>query len=522
MKIYRMQDRPDDVMGFIFRELCGANYPSEAEFACMKAQLKQLLLEKERRTLRESIEQEDILQTDEEIQKILNELFSKFQHSEKATSLLKKHLTAGIFEKLRDLRTIFNGSFLDNIQSGLTVHDQEVGVFASDADAYQVFAELFELIINDLHKVESDEVKQEVDKEIKDLDPEKLFVKSITITCNRSLKEFPFVSIANSKQLTEIAEKIRDVLESIDDNDIEGTFDDYQDIDEDKRKLLQDEGILFSKLNEEYQTAAKSNRLWPHARGIFFNDDKTVRVWVNHQEHLLAMSVEKSGDFKSAYDRMKKLMNYFEDVEFAKNEKYGFLVHNLQLIGVGLEISTEIKIPQLMKEENAEKFDAFVDKKFFDIENLGRGHVRLTTKQRLELSEVKLCGKFQSKIADIITAEKCLYKGDFVMEKSQSNENDANEDDKKEQQEKKVDESMPVVEAIQDNDADNKISDDKTADDSANSGDKTEKESENDENEKVAEKSKVKPSDDQKVNELDDVVSQTSIPPKCILPDASV
>lgn len=417
MKIYRMQERPDDAVRFIFRELCDANYPSEKEFENLKAQLKQLTVEKERRKLRESIEN-DQHQTEEEIEKILNEKFRKFLNAKEATSLLKDHLTEKMFDKLKDQKTTLGGSLLDNIQSGLTVLNQEVGLFASDANAYHTFSELFEKVLDDLHETSEEiEVKQENPVQLKDLDPEKLIVKSIKLSCNRSFTEFPFVNTASSQQLTEISEKIVDVLDSIEDKEIEGIFEDYQDIEEDQRKLWQDEGILFKEPDEEYQTAAKTNRLWPHARGIFLNEDKTVRVWINHQEHMMVISTENSANLKVIYDRMKKLLGFFKKDEFAHEEKYGFLAHNLKLVGIGLEISAVVKIPQLMKEEHAENFATIVDKKFFATENLGRGYVRLSTTTRLGISEEKLCEKFQLKIIDIIAAEKCLYKKkDFVFE----------------------------------------------------------------------------------------------------------
>lgn len=445
MKIYRMEEKPEDVMSFIFRELCDENYPSDDELDQLKFQLKQLQSDKERRTLRESIKNEKRL-TPEEIQKILNEKFMKLQLSEGINSLLKEYLTDGIFNNLQEQITSFEGNFLDNIQSGLTVLDQEVGVFASDSDAYHVFSELFDPILNDLHGLDDDnenedeneentEVKEEpkdlddkkinpeIMEELKDLDPEKLFVKSIKIQCNRSFKDFPFISIASSSQMAEIFEKINDILTSIEDKHLEGNFEDYQDIEEDQKKVWLDEGVLFKEPEEEYLKAAKTNRLWPHARGLFLNSDKTIRVWVNQLDHMLVISSEDSGNFKACYDRIKKLLAFFNEIEFAKDEKWGFLSHNLKLVGIGMEISTEIKIPQLMKEENSENFKLFVDKEFFNIEDLGRGHLRLSTKQRVKVSEEKLCSTFQSKICDIISGEKCLYKKEGKEEKE-------NEDDK--------------------------------------------------------------------------------------------
>lgn len=68
-------------------------------------------------------------------------------------SLLKKHLTKEVFDKLKNLKTpTFGSTLLDVIQSGLENHDSGVGIYAPDAEAYTVFADLFDPIIDDYHQ----------------------------------------------------------------------------------------------------------------------------------------------------------------------------------------------------------------------------------------------------------------------------------------------------------------------------------------------------------------------------------
>lgn len=66
-------------------------------------------------------------------------------------SLLKKHLTKEIFDQLKTRKTSFGSTLLDVIQSGLENHDSGVGIYAPDAEAYTVFGELFDPIIDDYH-----------------------------------------------------------------------------------------------------------------------------------------------------------------------------------------------------------------------------------------------------------------------------------------------------------------------------------------------------------------------------------
>ena len=44
-------------------------------------------------------------------------------------------------------------------------------------------------------------------------------------------------------------------------------------------------------------------RDWPDARGIWHNDEKNFLVWVNEEDHLRVISMEKSGDIRKVFKR---------------------------------------------------------------------------------------------------------------------------------------------------------------------------------------------------------------------------
>ena len=67
-------------------------------------------------------------------------------------SLLKEALTEDILEEIKELKTSSFGSTLkDVIQSGVENADSGIGVYAPDAEAYIVFAPLFNPIIMAYH-----------------------------------------------------------------------------------------------------------------------------------------------------------------------------------------------------------------------------------------------------------------------------------------------------------------------------------------------------------------------------------
>jgi hypothetical protein len=67
-------------------------------------------------------------------------------------SLLKDALTDEVLEQVKSRKTVsFNSTLRDVIQSGVENPDSGIGVYAPDAEAYLVFAPLFNPIIEAYH-----------------------------------------------------------------------------------------------------------------------------------------------------------------------------------------------------------------------------------------------------------------------------------------------------------------------------------------------------------------------------------
>ena len=46
---------------------------------------------------------------------------------------------------------------------------------------------------------------------------------------------------------------------------------------------------------------------WPAGRGLFYNQDKTLVVWVGEEDHLRVIAMQKGGDLGAVYARMVKV-----------------------------------------------------------------------------------------------------------------------------------------------------------------------------------------------------------------------
>ena len=55
---------------------------------------------------------------------------------------------------------------------------------------------------------------------------------------------------------------------------------------------------------DRFLRAASGYDDWPHGRGIFHTPDKKFLVWVNEEDHLRLISMQKGGDLKEVYLRL--------------------------------------------------------------------------------------------------------------------------------------------------------------------------------------------------------------------------
>ena len=76
------------------------------------------------------------------------------------------------------------------------------------------------------------------------------------------------------------------------DGDLKGEYFPLTGMDESVRQNLVDDHFLFMS-GDPNLIAAGMERDWPEGRGIFHNDGKTFLVWVNEEDQLRIISMEK-------------------------------------------------------------------------------------------------------------------------------------------------------------------------------------------------------------------------------------
>ena len=61
-------------------------------------------------------------------------------------------------------------------------------------------------------------------------------------------------------------------------------------------------------------------RDWPEGRGIFHNKDKTFLTWVNEEDQLRIISMQKGGDVKGVFERLARGIKEVGVREFGERE----------------------------------------------------------------------------------------------------------------------------------------------------------------------------------------------------------
>ena len=95
---------------------------------------------------------------------------------------------------------------------------------------------------------------------------------------------------------------------------------------------------------------------WPEGRGIFHNKDKTFLTWVNEEDQLRIISMQKGGNVPQVFARWAKGVNEVEKAINKKGKVYMYDDHLGQFsscvsnVGTGLRASMHILLPKIIEQ----------------------------------------------------------------------------------------------------------------------------------------------------------------------------
>ena len=338
---------------------------------------------------------------------------------------MAKHLTKEVYKKLAPLKTP-NGFTLDRaIQTGVDNPGHPfimtVGLVAGDEESYDTFGDLFDPVIESRHngykKTDSHKTDLSADKLVGGENLDSKYVLSSRVRTGRSIRGFslpPFCSRGERRSVESIITSALGCLEG----SFKGKYYALKGMTEEEQQQLIDDHFLFDKPVSPLLTASRMARDWPDARGIWHNQDKNFLIWVNEEDHIRVISMQKGGNMKDVFSRFCSGLQMFEEAikkdgkEFMWNEHLGFILTCPSNLGTGLRAGVHLKIPLASK---LSFFQSIVSELSLQTRGVGGvdtapadGVFDISNSDRLGFSEVELVQKVADGVESLIKLEKCL------------------------------------------------------------------------------------------------------------------
>ncbi|XP_034640530.1 creatine kinase U-type, mitochondrial isoform X2 [Trachemys scripta elegans] len=349
----------------------------------------------------------------------------------KHNNCMASNLTPAIYAQLCD-KTTPNSWTLDQcIQTGVDNPGhpfiKTVGMVAGDEESYEVFADLFDPVIQERHNGYNPRTM----KHPTDLDASKIksgyfderYVLSSRVRTGRSIRGLSLPPACTRAERREVEKVTVDALSGLT-GDLAGRYYRLSEMTEKEQQQLIDDHFLFDKPVSPLLTASGMARDWPDARGIWHNNEKTFLIWINEEDHTRLISMEKGGNMKRVFERFCKGLKEVERLiqergwEFMWNERLGYILTCPSNLGTGLRAGVHIKLPLLSKDTRFAKIlenlrlqkrgtggvDTATTGTTFDISNL----------DRLGKSEVELVQLVIDGVNYLIDCERRLEKGQEI------------------------------------------------------------------------------------------------------------
>ena len=338
---------------------------------------------------------------------------------------MAKHLTKEVYKKLAPLKTR-NGFTLDRaIQTGVDNPGHPfittVGLVAGDEESYDTFSDLFDPVIESRHngfkKTSMHKTDLSPEKLVGGYDLDSKYVLSSRVRTGRSICGFCLPPHCSRAERRGVETVVTTALESLT-GDFKGKYYPLKGMTEEEQQQLIDDHFLFDKPVSPLLTAARMARDWPDARGIWHNENKNFLIWVNEEDHIRVISMQKGGNMKEVFTRFCNGLAEFEEAikkdgkKFMWNEHLGFILTCPSNLGTGLRAGVHLKIPHT---SNLSFFQSIIEELSLQTRGVGGvdtapvdGIFDISNSDRLGFSEVQLVQKVVNGVGRLIEIEKCL------------------------------------------------------------------------------------------------------------------
>merc|ERR1711876_166939 len=273
-------------------------------------------------------------------------------------SLVAKHVTKEKWDKLGGIVSKTSQFTLAKaIACAVEFDNQHCGIYAGDEDSYVDFADVFDPLICEYHGLAPDF------KHTSDMDSSKITgnvepdvpVHSARIRVGRSIQGYGLSPGITKQQRVDVEALMKNAFAKLT-GDLAGNYYPLTGMDEATRQQLVDDHFLFMSGDPNLKVAGME-RDWPEGRGIFHNAAKTFLVWVNEEDQLRIISMQKGGDVKGVFERLARGIKAVQDSvkaesgkDFQISPKFGYIHSCPTNLGTGMRASVHVDFPGWTKE----------------------------------------------------------------------------------------------------------------------------------------------------------------------------
>jgi len=363
------------------------------------------------------------------------------EHNSVMADILKKK--PELYGQLKDKKTAMGVGLAKCIKTGIDNKGHHmiktVGLVGGDEESYTLFKDLFDPVISDRHNGFAADAVHPTCLDLSKvhttkLDPSGKYVLTARVRTGRSIRGFRLPPACQFEERRELEKIIVKGLARLD-GDLKGDYfplhgsksfaDKPEGMTKEKEEELRDSGNLFQEPDSTLLLSSGCGRHWPDARGIYHNNDKNCFVWVNEEDHMRIVSMQKGDDIQAVFSRFVRLCDEVqkvlkeENADFMHSEHLGYILACPSNLGTGLRAGALVKIPLLSAKP---EFKGWLGK--MGLQARGKGGVDaeanadgifdISNADRLGKSEVDLVNIMIDGVAKCVELEQKLEKGEEV------------------------------------------------------------------------------------------------------------
>ena len=277
--------------------------------------------------------------------------------SNSCKNLLSKYLTKDIFLTYRKVKTKFGNNINSITKLTELLPEDKIGCILSDSDCINAYSKLLQPIIDKVHNIKSKDLNEyQLNYYSKILNSDlglnqlKTSVKKFIFSFSRNIQEFPFNNFsAGNNKIAEVAELIK---EQIQDKIEQGSLPEMKIYELSKDKEESEKILKKINFNEKWMISANLKQSWPDHRYIYKSEDESIVILINFSDHLQVLRLfnENDLDIEKGYNELIDIMQQLSLViPFETDKNYGYLTTDINLIGDGFRIYSEIILKDVDK-----------------------------------------------------------------------------------------------------------------------------------------------------------------------------